>query len=150
MQDLYVQFDDTVRRAIYDHIISTGFAPKPAQLAALLNCPQPAISAAFERLVDQRAIGLDAEGHVFMAIPFATQPTGVRVISDVQTWWANCAWDGLGVPALLKCNATIETTCPATGDPLHVIVQDNQPLPADCVLHMAIPLIDWWNDIGST
>lgn len=85
-----------------------------------------------------------------MAIPFSATPTDVTVKGPGVTWWANCAFDGLGIPALLGCDAVVETTCPQSGAPITVAVRDGAPHSVACVLHMAVPLAQWWDNIGDT
>jgi hypothetical protein len=86
-----------------------------------------------------------------MAIPFSAAPTPVRVrAADGRAWWANCAWDGLGIPAMLGVDATVETACPATGGPIRVPIRAGAPAPGPWALRMAVPLREWWDDIGVT
>ena len=40
--------------------------------------------------------------------PFSAIPTQVRARANDRWYWANCAWDMLGVPAALHSDAEIE------------------------------------------
>jgi hypothetical protein len=142
--------DEAIRVAIYDHFVQTGAAPQPAALVAQLGLTEAMLGASYRRLADQRALVLDASGAIAMAIPFAATPTEVRVEGPGVTWWANCAFDGLGIPAMLGCDGEIATACPHSGIPIVVRVHDGAPRSAACVLHLAVPLVQWWDDIGAT
>jgi hypothetical protein len=144
------QRDEVVRLAIYDHFIRPGGAPDPAALAARLGLSEGLLAESYQRLADQRALVLDAGGAIAMAIPFSATPTEVMVRGPGVTWWANCAFDGLGIPAMLGCDAVVETACPQSGAPITATVRDGAPHSVACVLHMAVPLARWWENIGDT
>lgn len=142
--------DEAVRVAVYDHFIRAGGAPDPAMIAARLGLSDTQLAASYQRLAEQRALVLSADGAIAMAIPFSATPTDVTVRGSGVTWWANCAFDGLGIPAMLGRDAVVETVCPQSGAPITVTVRDDQPTSGACVLHMAVPLAQWWDNIGDT
>lgn len=144
------QLDEAVRVAVYDHFVHVGGAPNPARLAVRLKVAETDLAASYRRLAEQRALVLDADGAIAMAIPFSATPTDVLVRGPGVTWWANCAFDGLGIPAMLGCDGVVETACPQSGAPIIVAVRDGAPMRAACVLHMAVPLAQWWQNIADT
>jgi Alkylmercury lyase len=144
------QLDEAVRVAVYDSFIHTGAAPDPAALAEQLGVAADTLVASYHRLAEQRALVLDADGVITMAIPFSASPTAVRVVGPGVTWWANCAYDGLGIPAMLSCDAVVATACPQSGAPITVTLRAGMPQSLACVLHMAVPLAQWWDNIGDT
>jgi hypothetical protein len=144
------QLDEAVRIAVFDHFVHAGRAPDSAELAAHLAVAATDLAASYRRLAEQRALVLDAHGAIAMAIPFSATPTDVTVSRGETTWWVNCAYDGLGVPAMLGLDAVIETACPESGAPIMVTVRDGVPDSVACVLHMAVPLAQWWDNIGDT
>lgn len=144
------QLDELVRIAVYDHVVRVGGPPDPSELAARLQVAETELTASYRRLAECRALVLDADGVITMAIPFAATPTDVRVVGPGVTWWANCAFDGLGIPAMLGCDGSVETACPQSGAPIFVSVHDGAPSSVACVLHMAVPLVRWWDNIGDT
>lgn len=144
------QVDEAVRAAVYDQFIREGTAPSSALLAAQLELTEAALVASYQRLAEQRALVLDTTDAVAMAIPFSATPTDVQVVGPGVTWWANCAFDGLGIPAMLGCDGVVETACPQSGTPIMVTVRGGAPTSAACVLHMAVPLAQWWQNIADT
>jgi hypothetical protein len=112
-----------VRLALYRSFAETGQAPVGLEQAAL------------EELAAQRVLVLDPQTrNIRMAMPFSAQPTAFIVRHGPRSWYANCAWDALGMPAALGLSCEIEA--PGYG--------------ADCVVHFAVPARDWWKDIFHT
>jgi hypothetical protein len=144
------QADKAVRVAVYDQFIREGTAPSSALLAAQLGLTGESLAASYRRLAEQQALVLDADGAIAMAIPFSATPTDVKVVGTGVTWWANCAFDGLGIPAMLGCDGVVETACPQSGTPIMVTVRGGAATGAACVLHMAVPLAQWWQNIADT
>lgn len=142
--------DEAVRVAVYEHFVTTGRAPERGALAASLGVSDTALCASYSRLAEQRALVLDAHSDIAMAIPFSATPTDVRVVGPDVTWWANCAFDGLGIPAMLGCDGVVETACPQSGMPITVTMKGGSPQGDACVLHLAVPLAQWWDNIGDT
>ena len=141
----------TVRLAIYRHFARTGGAPTTADLADQTGLASGAVTAALEQLDAQRAIVLTpGTRYLWMAMPFSAVPTAFRVSWAGASAFANCAWDALGIPAMLGTDAEIATTCPVTGLPLSLSVAGGAVHPADAVVHFAVPAAEWWNDIGFT
>jgi hypothetical protein len=146
------ELDALVRREVYTSFVDHGRPPDAAVLARQLELSLGGLHDSYERLANEQALVLDPRSRaIWMAIPFSAAPTPVRVrAEDGRAWWANCAWDGLGIPAMLGVDARVETVCPATGTPIAVPVADGRPAPGPWALRMAVPLAQWWDDIGST
>lgn len=142
------QLDEVVRVAVYEHVVRTGRVPQLTALAVQLGATTTELATSYRRLAARRALVLDADGAIAMAIPFAATPTAVRVVEPNVTWWANCAFDGLGIPAMLGCDGAVETACPQSGAPIVVSVHDGTPSGVACVLHMAVPLARWWDNLA--
>jgi hypothetical protein len=51
---------------------------------------------------------------------------------------------------MLGCDGVVETACPHSGAPIRVAVRAGRPTSAGCVLHMAVPLAQWWDNIADT
>jgi hypothetical protein len=81
---------------------------------------------------------------VHMAHPFAGHREGTRVDADGDTWWGNCAWDGLGIVAALGLREATVTSGAVT-----VEIRDGRAV-GDAVFHVAVPARHWWDDIGHT
>lgn len=125
--------------------------PRASALAAPLNLPIDEIKAAYQRLHEARAIVLDERTkEVWMALPFSAVPTPHRVTSGKRSWYANCAWDAFGIPALMKGEARIESACGDCDAPIVYRVERGRIVDAHGVAHFAVRAARWWDNIGYT
>ena len=144
-------FDLDVRRAVYRHLLERGEAPDILAVAERLTADSAAVGEAFDRLAAQHVLVLrPGTREIWMAMPFSAVPTAFRVRTPHGFWWANCAWDALGIPALLAAPGTIETACADCGDPLEIRTTGEALEAGEGVVHFAVPAAHWWDDIGFT
>ncbi|HSD83610.1 MAG TPA: organomercurial lyase, partial [Anaerolineae bacterium] len=85
-----------------------------------------------------------------MAPPFSGVPTQHVVEAGGKQYFANCAWDALGVPAALHVPGVVHSRCEQSGAPLHLQVGLDGPEPSDWLFHCLVPAAKWWNDIVFT
>src|SRR5574342_329258 len=115
---MQMDFDTNIRLAVYQHFASTGQAPSLAQVAAQLACSEQEVRAAYARLRANRVLLLKPDGETIrMAPPFSGVPTPHTVDVGRQTYYANCAWDALGIPAALHQEAVVHSSCGQSGAP---------------------------------
>ena len=50
-----------------------------------------------------------ASSSIWMANPFSAVPTDFKVTSRGRTYFGNCIWDALGIPAILGADGLVET-----------------------------------------
>lgn len=145
------RLDQGVRLAIYRHFRDYATAPTVETTAATLGESAEAVRAAYRRLAERHTIVLQPDSdQIWMAMPFSAVPTAFQVTSGEQAWWANCAWDALGIPTMLGQDADIASDCPDCGAALALQVRAGALVPTDNVLHFALPAARWWDDIGYT
>jgi len=143
--------DTQVKLAIYQHFAETGVCPSPREVAERAGCEIREALDAYQRLCAQRLLVLDSDGSsIRMASPFSGIPTQHVVESEGIRYFANCAWDALGIPAALHRNATIHSRCEQSGEPLHLSVGRGGPEPSNWVFHCPVPAAEWWDDIVFT
>jgi hypothetical protein len=137
--------------AIYRHFAAAGARPSAADVAAHLGADVAAVRAMFARLRAQRVLALEADGEsIRMAPPFSGVPTQHRVIAGGVSYFANCAWDALGIPAALQAEATVHSRCEQSLEPLEIDVTSAGPPPSDWLFHGVVPAAHWWDDIVFT
>jgi hypothetical protein len=113
--------------------------------------PTDAVLEAFRSLRDQRLIWLEPDGvTIRMAPPFSGVPTQHRVVSGGVEYYANCAWDTLGVLAALHRPGRVRSRCEQSGEPLNLEVGENGPEPSTWVYHCLVPAAHWWDDLVFT
>lgn len=146
-----MDFDTQVKQAVYWYFARTGTAPSPDQLAVQLACSADEVRAAFARLRQSRVLLLEPDGEtVRMAPPFSGVPTPHRVEVGRQSYFANCAWDALGIPAALHSQAVVHSNCGQSGTRLHLQVGLNGPEPSEWLFHCQVPAARWWVDLVFT
>ena len=146
-----MDFDLQVKLAIYRHFVETTVRPTPAEVAARIDATVEQVLAAYPRLKDQRVLALEADGtSIRMAPPFSGVPTQHVSEVDGKRYFANCAWDVLGIPAALHRPAVAHSSCAESGEPLHLAVAPHSPEPSSWVFHCLVPAAKWWDDIVFT
>ena len=137
--------------AIYDHFAAAGCRPSLPEVAQRAGASVEEVREAFGRLRAQRVLVLEADGEsIRMAPPFSGVPTQHRVASGGVSYFANCAWDALGVPAALHEPGTVHSRCGQSGEPFRLEVNLQGPEPSDWLFHCLVPAAKWWNDIVFT
>ena len=143
-------FDSRVRGYVYDMILRDGEVPSISEVAREVCAPEEDVRSALQRLGDARMLVVQPDtGAIIMAPPFSAVPTPFRVFIPPRSFFANCIWDALGVAAMLKKDARIETSCGDCGKPQTLTVRDAAPHGGG-VMHFAVPARQWWNDIVFT
>ena len=143
--------DTQIKLAVYRHFAETGQRPSPGEVAELTDSDVPSVLDAYQRLRAQRVLVLEADGSTIrMAPPFSGIPTQHIVIVGGVQFFANCAWDALGVPAALHRPGKVHSRCEQSGEPLHLEVGLEGPEPSTWLFHCLVPAAKWWDDIVFT
>jgi hypothetical protein len=109
------------------------------------------VEAAYRRLEAARVLVL-APGtpNVWMASPLSAAPTTFRVSTARGDFWGTCAWDALGVVAMLGDEGTVRTRCPDCNEPMDLRVEGGELRSAEGVAHFVVPARRWWENIAFT
>jgi DNA-binding transcriptional MocR family regulator len=138
-----------IKLAIYDTFAKTAKAPTVFDIAKQLDLAHDEVQAAFDELHKQRLLVPEPgdKTRIRMAPPFSGVETSFRVTVDKKVYFAPCAWDSLGIPAALQKDAVVHTSDGHTGEAITLVVRDGAPQVERCVMHIAVPAAQWWNDI---
>jgi len=140
-----------VRAFVYEHFASTARAPGVDDTGMHFGRSVEEAAAAYQELDRRHALFLErGTTTIRMANPFSAVPTAFLVHALGKTYWANCAWDGLGIPAALHADATIEATCAESGRPITLMVHDAQAASHDERVHFLVPFRRWYDDLVFT
>ena len=144
-----MDFTTAVKMSIYQTVIETTKVPNVAEVAESMGRPPAEVQEAFEALAGQRLLVLEPgdRTRIRMASPFSGIETPFLVQMMGKSYYANCAWDALGVAAALHQDADVATNCAYSGAPLPIRVRQEQILPIECLAHFAVPAALWWQDI---
>jgi len=146
------ELDLRIRNHVYSSFVRDETAPTPAQAAATLGVPEPDAADAYRRLHDAHALVLDpGTTRIRMLNPFSAVATPHRVESAGREWFANCAWDALGIPAALDADGRVESACPDCGGAVELEVVAGELVRGnELLVHFVVPARRWWDDIGFT
>lgn len=146
-----MDFDADVRTAVYQTFADRGSSPALAELAGRFGCPTDEIRAAFARLQRNRVMLLEPDGETIrMAPPFSGVETPHQVEVSGRSYWANCAWDALGIPAALQQDAVVRSSCGQSDTPLRLRVGLDGPEPSSWLFHCQVPAARWWENLVFT
>jgi len=145
-------FDLAIRLHIYQFIIDTGRAPGVGEIADRFKISVDDARESLHRLERPHQIVLDpGTDDIRMAIPLSVNPTPHRVWIDGRVRYANCAWDSLGVAAMLHSDAEIEAEDGETGEPIRYAIRHGIPeATEDLFVHFPLPLRRWYDNIVNT
>lgn len=146
-----MDFDTRTKLAVYRHFAETGQRPAPGEVAEAVGSDVNGILDAYRRLRAQRVLALEPDGaSIRMAPPFSGVPTQHAVLVGGMRYFANCAWDALGVPVALHRAGEVHSRCEQSGEPLHLEVGLEGPGPSTWLFHCLVPAAKWWDDIVFT
>ena len=140
-----------LRLQIYRRWIATGRAPAVDELSAAM---QGDVTQGLDQLAEANTIVLEpvikrGTRIIRMAHPFSGVPTAYRVHSGGIFYWANCAWDCLGIAALLGRDTEAVARCADCGDRIDLSVRGGQVCDR-AVIHLVVPARRAWDDIVFT
>jgi Alkylmercury lyase len=140
-----------VRNLTYRMFTDLGRAPTVDEVAGEAQLTSAEVRAGWCELHVAHALVLDpATAEIRMANPFSGVPTAHRVNAAGRWWYANCAWDAVGICAALHSDGRIETSCPDCGQPIRIGVRDQRVDPEPLLFHCLVPAARWWDDIVYT
>jgi len=145
-----LDIDLEVKLAVYGYFVETSARPASDEVARRLGVSVGTVRDAFARLRAQRLLFLEEDGEIRMAPPFSGIPTQHVVDVGGRSYFANCAWDALGIPAALRKEAAVLSRCEQSGVPLRLAVGLEGPEPSDWLFHCAVPAARWWDDLVFT
>ena len=153
-----------VRHFVYNHFADTTLPPSVDEAARHFNISTEEASALYKELHNRHAFFLESDMlSIRMAWPFSGIPTDFKVHINGKTYYANCAWDMLGIPAALHTDATIEAVCTQSNDAEAVqleirngnIALSGVPAAEDgdgsnLLVHFPLPFARWYDDLVFT
>lgn len=143
-----IALDKVVRSHVYDYVMRAGLLPTIAETSAALARSSDEIRVSFQRLADGHIIVLQkGSGEILMANPFSAVPTPFLVKVGERSYYGNCIWDAMGIPAMLKQDASIEASCGCCSTAMNLKITNGSLEGTRGIAHFAIPAAHWWDDI---
>lgn len=145
-----MDLETRIRQDVYRTAAETGRPPTIAELATATSVPGDEVREALTRLAAGRIVVLQPSGEILMAPPYSAIPTPFLVEIGGRRLYANCAWDALGVPAMLRAPARVAAGCGCCGDAIDLTAPPDATPASDAVVHFAVPAARWWHDMVFT
>ena len=143
--------DTELRVFIYDFIFARARPPKASEIAGRFAISDDDAKRRLRAMkIGKTLLVDDATGEIWMAGPFASQPSGHEVRGARMTWWANCAWDALAIGILAAETVTIRSSNCDTGRRITIVSPAQSPPESDAVVHFLVPARQWYDDIAYT
>jgi hypothetical protein len=140
-----------VRHFVYNHFADTTQPPSVDETADHFNISVEETGELYRELHNRHACFLEPETlTIRMANPFSGIPTDFRVHANGKTYYANCAWDMLGIPTALHSDAVIEAICTESNDSVRLEVKDGQITNNELLIHFPLPFARWYDDLTFT
>jgi hypothetical protein len=151
-----------IRHFVYNHFADTTFPPSVDETAAHFNISTEEAGEYYKELHNRHAFFLEPETlTIRMANPFSGIPTDFQVHANGKTYYANCAWDMLGIPAALHTDAVIEAVCTESNETVKLEVKNGNIAPAavlgggdaalsSLLVHFPLPFARWYDDLVFT
>ena len=140
-----------VRHFVYTHIADTTHPPSVEETATHFNIKAEEAGEIYKELNNRHSFFLEPETlTIRMANPFSGIPTDFKVHANGKTYFANCAWDMLGIPAALHCDAIIEAVCTESNDLVQLEVKGGKVTNSELLVHFPLSFSRWYDDLVYT
>lgn len=143
--------DWDIRLFIYQFFIEQALPPEIDETAEQFGISSDEARDAYRCLHDAHTIFLEPGTHsIRIANPLSAVPTDYRVEVGNRWLYANCAWDSLGVPAMLGSDARIEAREAHSREVIEYAIEDGELKGDGGLVHFPIPFRHWYDDLIHT
>lgn len=140
-----------MRAFVYQHLAETTRPPRVEETAERFALTHEEATSAYEALHQRHAFFLQPGTHdILIANPFSAVKTSFKVHANGKTYFANCAWDSLGIPAALHVDAQIDAQCSQSGAQIQLTVSGQRVQYDAGLVHFLVPFSRWYDDLPFT
>ena len=140
-----------IRAFVYQHFAETTRPPRVEETADRFGLTHEEAASAYEALHQRHSFFLQpGTHHILIANPFAGVEPPFKVHANGKTYFANCAWDALGIPAALHVDAEIDAECAQSGEGIHLTVSRRRVQYEAGLVHFLVPFRNWYDDLPFT
>jgi hypothetical protein len=147
---VHSDFDGRVRLYVYRQLLSRERCPTTAEMARRLRTSAAQVRASLARLSESHAFMMQENGELWRAAPFSCIPTNFPVTVGRKSWFGNCIWDALGIPAMMNKDAHIAAACGCCNFDLPVEIRCGKLRSGEGIIHIAVPVRHWYKDVVFT
>lgn len=140
-----------IRAYIYRTFADMTRAPSVEETAAKFRLKVEQAVAAYLELHRRHAFFLNPGTHeILMANPFSNVETPFHVYANGKKYFANCAWDSLGIPAALRSDADVGAVCSQSGEKIVFRLRNGAVSGSDALVYFLVPFRQWYADLVFT
>lgn len=140
--------DLAIRYFVYQHFVREARPPAVLETAQEFDLTEAQAKVAYQRLHHNHFFFLEpGTTNIRMANPFSALPTKFKVQVGQTSYWANCAWDMLGIPAALQADATITARFEDSQEMVEMTVKHDKVQHKCGVVHFPLPVRQWYDDL---
>lgn len=151
-----------VRYFVYSHFADTTRPPSVEETAAHFDIKIKEAGELYKELHNRHSFFLEPNTlTIRIANPFSGIPTDFKVHANGKTYYANCAWDMLGIPAALHCDAVIDAVCTESDEPVQLEIKNGNIAlgggdaaesgdGSSLLVHFPLPFAHWYDDLVFT
>ena len=140
-----------VRYFVFNHFADTAHPPGVDETAKRFHISTEQAGEYYKELHNRHAFFLDLETlTVRMAWPFSAVPTDFKVHANGKTYYANCAWDMLGIPAVLHTDAVIEAKFAESNELAKLEIKDGKVTNSELLIHFPLSFSRWFDNVVFT
>jgi hypothetical protein len=142
------QLNSKMHAEVMHHFLNKGHAPTVNDLAKACSCTIEVARQSLKNLDNNHGLILHPNtDEIWVAHPFATQPTNFWVTSGDRSWWGNCIWCSLGIAALVKANTIIETRIGGENKSISLNITNGKLTNGKILAHFTTPIKKAWNNV---
>lgn len=145
-----LSFDGQLRLFVYRHMLQHEKSPTVAEMAKGLKSSIKKVQASLARLSESHAFMQQESGELWRAAPFSCIPTAFPVRVGSKSWFGNCIWDALGIPAMLGKDARIGASCGCCNYDMWMEIKGGKLRSGPGLIHFAVPAREWYKDVAFT
>lgn len=141
------------RHFVYRQFANTTHPPSVEETAKHFDISNEEANDLYRELHNRHAFFLDLETlKIRMANPFSGIPTDFKVTTNGKTYFANCAWDMLGIPAALHSDAVIEAKFTESNEKIELQITNYKLRTTNhnLLIHFPLPFSRWYDDLVFT
>jgi hypothetical protein len=142
--------DSRLRLFVYRQMIRTGRCPTVAQMAKSFKSSAKTILASLSGLSESHAFMQQENGELWRVAPFSAIPTSFPVTIGDRSWFGNCIWDALGIPAMLGKDARIDASCGCCNLAMPIEICQGKLVATRGIIHIAVAACEWYKDVAFT
>lgn len=137
-----------IRAYVYKHFAETTRPPSIEETSKQFSISVEQAASQYQKLHNHHALFLEPNTlRIRMANPFSGVPTDFKVYANENVYYANCAWDMLGIPAALHSDATLEAHCADSNEQIQINVRNGKVSESEVKINFPLPFSRWYDDL---